>query len=81
MEGEILNGCPVSRCIGDYRFKCNPNFELGKQPVLPLPEVKCCDAWRAMDFVIVGSSGFWDMQRNQSKGTIEKINLMIQKKA
>ena len=48
--------------------------------MLPMPEVKCVDAWRANDYIILGSSGFWEMQRNLSKTTIEKVNLMFQKR-
>lgn len=44
-----------------------------KQPVIAVPEVRLQDEWQPMDWVLMGSSGFWDINKCQSKATVEKI--------
>ena len=78
--GEILNGCPVSRCIGDQRFKCTPGLDIEKQPITCMPAVSYFDCWKEKDFLIIGSSGFWEMFRYNIKNTIEKIIALYTRK-
>jgi hypothetical protein len=39
-----------------------------------LPDVKSMNEWVKWDYILIGSSGFWDICKFQSKTTIEKIN-------
>lgn len=34
IEGEILDGCPVFRCLGEQRLKCTPEVKMHLQGVI-----------------------------------------------
>lgn len=68
---EIFRGGPLSRCIGDLRFKQTKKFAPDRQAVIAVPEVKELHEWRANDFILLGSSGFWDLTKCHSKNTID----------
>jgi serine/threonine protein phosphatase PrpC len=58
---EIVHGGPLTRCIGDYRFKSNQKLNFDKQAVISLPDVKSINEWAKWDYILIGSSGFWDI--------------------
>ena len=70
---EIIDGCPLTRCIGDHRFKNNAKLGFDKQAVIAVPETRTVDEWKQWDFILVGSSGFWELGHHNSKNIIEKI--------
>lgn len=70
---EIVDGCPITRCIGDHRFKSNPKLGFDRQAIISLPEVKTLDEWKPMDWIVIGSTGFWELGGFNSKNTIENI--------
>ena len=41
--------------------------------MIAVPEVKELSDWKANDFVLIGSSGFWDLTRCHSRNTIEVL--------
>lgn len=45
-----------------------------------MPEVKSVDFWKYHDFLLIGSSGFWEMQNFQNKELMDKIRLLFQQK-
>lgn len=42
--------------------------------MISFPDVKHLNEWAKWDYILLGSSGFWDICKFQSKTTIEKIN-------
>ena len=38
-----------------------------------MPEAKTYDDWRPMDWIILGSSGFWELGGFNSKQLVEKM--------
>jgi hypothetical protein len=44
-----------------------------KQACIGIPEVRIMDIWKKNDWIIMGSSGFWEIMRYHSKGCIDKI--------
>ena len=71
-KDEICDGCPLTRCIGDIRFKVNKKQPFNKQAVIPFPDISMQTDWRRGDFVILGSSGFWDLM-GHTKATIKVL--------
>lgn len=55
--------------------------------MIALPEIKVLKRWKQNDYLILGSQGFWDLQKYQSKLVIETLNkhyfteALIQEKA
>ena len=77
---EIVDGCPITRCVGDLRFKNHPNLKANEQPIIPIPEVKGIAYWEQNDLIILGSSGWWEMCRNKNINTMNKLNREMSKK-
>ena len=67
------HGGVLTRCIGDLRFKRDFSRPQDKQAVIPVPGVNALEGWKAGEWLIIGSFGFWDNMRFQSKNTIDKI--------
>ena len=41
--------------------------------MIAVPEVKELSEWKSNDFILIGSSGFWELTKSHSKNTIEKF--------
>ena len=54
----------MSRCLGDYRMKCIPDLLQSEQPLTPEPFFRKIDGFKQGDFIILGSSGLWEMFPN-----------------
>ena len=63
----------LTRCIGDLRYKQNSKFGPDKQAVLALPNIISTEEWNTDDWILIGSSGFWEINKNQAKSTVEKM--------
>ena len=61
VHNEINLGSPVTRCIGDLRYKCNPALSPLKQALISIPDIRVVATWKAHDYMIIGSSGFWNL--------------------
>ena len=65
-HNEIVDGSPVTRCIGNIRYKCNPSLPPLKQCMICMPDIRVCANWKAHDYLIIGSSGYWELIRDSS---------------
>lgn len=68
----------LSRAIGDFMFKTNPQVSWEEQAVTASPEVKTLKADRARDeFVILACDGIWDVMTNEQ--VIEFVRPLLAK--
>lgn len=72
-HNEINVGSPITRCLGDLRYKCNPALPPLKQSVICMPDIRVCASWKAHDYLVVGSSGYWNLIRNSSLTSINSL--------
>ena len=72
-EEIVRHGGMLTRCIGDLRYKQNSKFGPDKQAVLALPNIISTEEWNTDDWILIGSSGFWEINKNQAKSTVEKM--------
>jgi hypothetical protein len=45
-DASIKHGAPVTRCIGDFRFKINESLSIDKQAVICIPDVRTNNSWK-----------------------------------
>ena len=70
---EILHGCPLTRCFGDLRFKANTYASFREQCVSIVPEINSADGFGNGDWILIGSSGFWELNPLH-KQVVKQIN-------
>lgn len=62
-EEIIRHGGMLTRCIGDLRFKSNIKFGPDKQAVIAVPGIISTEEWNTDDWILIGSSGFWEIYK------------------
>lgn len=59
-KGRIGGRLNLTRALGDFIHKANPNLTYDKQAVICLPEVTKFKISNDMEFIIMGCDGIWD---------------------
>lgn len=62
-EGRINQNLNLSRALGDFKYKNNPELSNSEQMVSSFPEIISCDR-KGVNFVIMGCDGIWQKKSN-----------------
>lgn len=60
INGRINGRLNLTRAIGDFSFKNNSKLNYYEQAVISLPEINKFEINNNIDFIIMGSDGFWN---------------------
>ncbi|KAH7729885.1 phosphatase 2C containing protein [Aphelenchoides avenae] len=72
-RGRVEGSLAMSRTLGDYQYKCEPNLPLHKQEVSPEPSVFVLERNRdTEDFLVLACDGIFDVVQNEE--LIDLIN-------
>lgn len=63
--GRVNGNLALSRAIGDFEFKQNPNLSPEKQIVTAFPDVKKEDITEKSEFLVLACDGIWDCLSSQ----------------
>lgn len=66
VEADRVNGSlNLSRALGDFSYKNNPELALDEQQVICIPEVKVATIDEKTQFLIIACDGIWDWMTNE----------------
>lgn len=74
VNGELA----MSRALGDFQYKVNPNLSVEEQQVICIPDVSIHTRCEGDQLVILACDGVWDVMENH-EGVNYLLNLMNQK--
>lgn len=64
-DNRVVGELAMSRAIGDFRYKLNPNLPFHEQLVIPVPDISVHERNRKNDYVlVVACDGVWDAMSN-----------------
>lgn len=64
-DNRVVGELAMSRAIGDFRYKGNPNLSFAKQLVIPVPDISVHERDLENDYVlVVACDGVWDAMSN-----------------
>lgn len=64
-DNRVVGELAMSRAIGDFRYKGNPNLSFEKQLVIPVPDISVHERDLENDYVmVVACDGVWDAMSN-----------------
>ena len=63
-DNKIMGNLKVTRSLGDLNYKNNKQLKYDEQIISPIPDIVCED-FENIDFIIMGSNGFWDGITNE----------------
>lgn len=64
-DNRVVGELAMSRAIGDFRYKLNPNLAFHEQLVIPVPDISIHERNRKNDYVlVVACDGVWDAMSN-----------------
>lgn len=65
-DGRVNGGLNLSRAIGDFVYKCNPNLSDREQMITALPDVKTTTIQPGQDeFLVIACDGIWNDMSSQ----------------
>lgn len=59
LQGRINGNLNLSRALGDFMFKNNPNLSMSNQMVIADPEVMSIER-EQVQFIMLGCDGIWE---------------------
>ncbi|CAG8729052.1 20853_t:CDS:2, partial [Dentiscutata erythropus] len=74
--GRVNGNLALSRALGDFEFKQNPNLDAKKQIVTAYPDVKQKDIkFESTEFLVLACDGIWDCLTSQEVVSFIRKNL------